>query len=278
MTISSELTKLNTNLTNAYTAVSGKGGTLPQAQNFDNLATAISSIPSGGTPTLITKSITVNGTYNASSDNADGYSSVTVNVSGGGSGTTDVPLTRISDDNGNEIGTWYMNFEDANGNVFKVILLDAQYRNASTQWCSSTTVVTNMPLYSGLKMANVWEAKETATQNTRFILNYCYAGRYTSTSCSHCRSQSFTIDGTTYYGQLPNCLEVAYLAKHYNEFDSLDTSASSHSSTNFSSNRGIWSSSQSTRSNGWNIYSNGAISTNSKTANYFACPVLEIPA
>ena len=48
MTIASELTKLNTNLTNSYTAVSGKGGTLPSAQNFDNLATAISSIPSGG--------------------------------------------------------------------------------------------------------------------------------------------------------------------------------------------------------------------------------------
>lgn len=36
---------------------------------------------------LISKSITSNGTYNASSDNADGYSSVTVNVSGGGGGT-----------------------------------------------------------------------------------------------------------------------------------------------------------------------------------------------
>lgn len=33
---------------------------------------------------LIEKSITQNGTYNASSDSADGYSSVTVNVSGGG--------------------------------------------------------------------------------------------------------------------------------------------------------------------------------------------------
>lgn len=33
---------------------------------------------------LATKTITANGTYNASSDNADGYSSVTVNVSGGG--------------------------------------------------------------------------------------------------------------------------------------------------------------------------------------------------
>lgn len=34
----------------------------------------------GGSPTLITKSITANGTYDAEDDNADGYSSVTVNV------------------------------------------------------------------------------------------------------------------------------------------------------------------------------------------------------
>ena len=39
-------------------------------------------LPSGGgsSATLVTKTITANGTYNASSDNADGYSSVTVNV------------------------------------------------------------------------------------------------------------------------------------------------------------------------------------------------------
>ena len=37
----------------------------------------------GGDPVLVTKSITENGTYNASSDNAEGYSSVTVNVAGG---------------------------------------------------------------------------------------------------------------------------------------------------------------------------------------------------
>lgn len=39
---------------------------------------------SGGGSTLITKSITQNGTYNAQDDSADGYSQVTVNVSGGG--------------------------------------------------------------------------------------------------------------------------------------------------------------------------------------------------
>jgi hypothetical protein len=237
------------------------------ASDISTTSTALSDIKQA----IIDKGVTPSG-------NITTYATAIAQISGGGgSGTTDVELTRFKDDNNNEIGTWYMNFEDDNGNVYKVILLDAQYRKASTQWCSGTTAVTNMPLYSGLKTANVWEAKETATQNTRFILNYCSAGGYTSTSCSHCRSQSFTIDGTTYYGQLPNCLEVVYLAKHYNEFDSLDTSASSHSSTNFSSDRGIWSSNQSTRFNGWNMYSSGSMGTNSKTASYFACPVLEIP-
>lgn len=38
----------------------------------------------GGGSTLITKTITTNGTYTAEDDNADGYSEVTVDVSGGG--------------------------------------------------------------------------------------------------------------------------------------------------------------------------------------------------
>lgn len=41
----------------------------------------------GTTPVLVTKTITQNGAYNASDDNADGYSEVTVAVSGGGGAT-----------------------------------------------------------------------------------------------------------------------------------------------------------------------------------------------
>lgn len=44
----------------------------------------------GGGAVLITKNITENGTYNASSDNADGYSSVNVSVSGGGSASLEL--------------------------------------------------------------------------------------------------------------------------------------------------------------------------------------------
>lgn len=233
----------------------------------------IGTLESGITPSG-TLNVTQNGTYDVTN-----YANANVNVSGGGggSGTTDVPLTRISDDNGNEIGTWYMNFEDGSNNLYKIVLLDAQYRNRNTIWCYDTNTVTNMPAYNDLKNSNVWEAKETATQNTQLILDYCSAGGFTSTACTHCRSQSFIINGTTYYGQFPNFIEIAYLAKHYNEFDSLDTSASSNFWTNFSSARSIWSSSQYGSSFGWYLNAGGYVDTSSKVGNNFACPVLEIP-
>lgn len=48
-------------------------------------------------PILITKQIMQNGTYNAASDDADGYSSITVSVSGGGSFTPTFSETLICD-------------------------------------------------------------------------------------------------------------------------------------------------------------------------------------
>ena len=58
-------------------AIQGKdsGGQM----TVDEMPTRIANIPSGG-GTLIPKTITENGVYNASSDNADGYDVVTVSV------------------------------------------------------------------------------------------------------------------------------------------------------------------------------------------------------
>lgn len=245
MSIASAITAAQGKIANAYTAISEKGGTLPATQNLSNIPTAISSIPSGG-----------------------------------GSGTTNVELTRFKDDTNIEIGTHYMNFEDGSGNVFKIILLDAQYRNSSTYWCSSHNTVTNMPLYYNLASSNVWEASETATTNTQLILDYCTAGGYTSTACSHCRSKLFTIGGTIYYGQLPNFLEVSYIARNYNSFDAMDTSASSQSSLNFLSARAIWSSNQYSTGYSWSLGTSGLMNggANKSATLLFACPVLEIPA
>lgn len=47
MTIASEITKLQTNLSNSYTACGNKEATIPANQNFDNLADCINSIKRG---------------------------------------------------------------------------------------------------------------------------------------------------------------------------------------------------------------------------------------
>ncbi len=306
MTISEKLITISSALQSIEQSIINKGQT--PTGNITTYATAIDNIPSGGGgSTLITKSITQNGTYNASSDNADGYSSVTVNVStvtptgtisitSNGtydvtnyasanvnvSGSTpnftiEVPLARFSDDTNTEIGTHYMNFVDANNNKYKVILLDARYRNSSAQWCSNTSAVTGLPDYGTLAPTNPWEAKETATQNTQLILDFCSANGYTSTACTHCRGKSFVVDGVTYYGQLPSSVEILYLARHYTQFDALDDSGSGHSSKMFGTSRTIWSSTQINRTTGARLNSGGALNSTTKTSNLFVAPVLEIP-
>lgn len=71
----------DTSLTAVANAIRTKGGTSASLSFPDGFATAIGNIPTGGTqPTLITKSISANGTYDAEDDSADGYSEVTVAV------------------------------------------------------------------------------------------------------------------------------------------------------------------------------------------------------
>lgn len=70
----------DTSLTSIANAIRTKGGTSASLSFPDGFVSAIQNIPTGGGSTLITKSIDENGTYAASSDNADGYSSVTVAV------------------------------------------------------------------------------------------------------------------------------------------------------------------------------------------------------
>ena len=70
----------DTNLSAIADAIRTKGGTSSGMSFPNGFVNAIGNIPTGEQPTLITKSISANGTYSASSDNADGYSSVTVSV------------------------------------------------------------------------------------------------------------------------------------------------------------------------------------------------------
>ena len=77
-TIAQNLTRLANAKEAIAEAIEEKGVMLEEGDGFEDFADAISSIAAN----LTTKTITENGTYNASSDNTDGYSTVTVNVEG----------------------------------------------------------------------------------------------------------------------------------------------------------------------------------------------------
>lgn len=93
MSIQSEITRISGNVADALTAIVAKGVTVPQGANSDDLADLIGSIASD----LTTKTITLNGSYSAQDDNADGYSAVTVNVANGAS------MTEVANTYGTEL-------------------------------------------------------------------------------------------------------------------------------------------------------------------------------
>ena len=80
MTIASAIQAKQQQVADSYTAVSNKGGTLPATQNLTNLATTISTIPTGSSPVIT--SLNVTPTTSAQTINApsgtDGYSPVKV--------------------------------------------------------------------------------------------------------------------------------------------------------------------------------------------------------
>lgn len=228
-------------------------------------------------PVLGTKTITSNDTYTAASDYLDGFSSVTVDVPSAPTKKYNL-LDRVKDDSNNEIGTVSGFFTDANNVEYAVVCLDAQYRLEKGTYCSDTIhVITGLPVYD-ITTWGPWEAKETATFNTQKIIDYCSSSGATSGACSHCRSKSFTIDGTTYYGQLPNMIELNDIIRNHTALDTADPTASSYSSVNFISDISIgwWSSSQSVGPAAWCGYA-GSFFADDKDMKFGAAPVLEIP-
>ena len=193
-----------------------------------------------------------------------------------GSGGKYSALQRIKDDSNNEIGTVSGFFTDSADNEYAVVCLDAQYRLLQGSYCDYIdTAVTDLPEYGTW---GLWEAKETATHNTQKILDFCASKSATSSACSHCRSKSFVIDGVTYYGQLPNFLELVDICKNYTAIQAADTSVSQYSALGFprTSDR-VWCSTQRNRYACWSIVNEGSAAISNKAANGFVAPVLEIP-
>lgn len=184
----------------------------------------------------------------------------------------------ITADNGDPVGVVCGFTTDSNGIQYAVVCLCAAYRIDGKKWCSRLAVVT------GLEQLLNWnpsclESVNTATENTQLILDYCSANNYTSEACNHCRSNSFIIEGNTYYGQLPTIKEVISIRMEKGNIDNLDVTVEDYSQNSFSSVKNIVSSSQRDASSIWysDGYSDYLISTSAKNATNFICPVIELP-
>ena len=265
----SDLTNLTANLATTKTAMYNRlvaqGDTTIQANA--PMTTYMNHFQNLVQKSLVTLNVTENGTYTATSSLISGYGTITVNVPSGGTPTHKKYslLDRVYSDANAAIGTVSGFFTDKNDVEYAVVCLDATYRNSSAQWASAEENVTNMPLYDNW---TIWEAPETATENTTLIL-----ASETSSACTHCRSKSFTIGGVTYYGQLPNIIELVDIARHRTAINAADTSGGSITIKTYNN---YWSSNQFNSNGGWFITS-GGIAFNNKTTDYYVCPVLEIP-
>ena len=77
MSIADKLSKLQTDVTNAYSSIESKGGTIPANKNTQNLASAIDTITGGGGTTAYTVTFNSNGgSAVASQQIVEGYTAV----------------------------------------------------------------------------------------------------------------------------------------------------------------------------------------------------------
>lgn len=203
---------------------------------------------------------------------------------GGGSSGKYQLFERIKDDTNTEIGTVSGFFKDENDTEYAVICLDSTYRASPKKYLSNGSVsVTDLPIYSGngdfiSLINNVYT--NTATYNTQKILDFCTAQGYTSTACEHCRSKSFTIDGVTYYGQLPNLCELFQIAKNHIRLSTLDPteSGATHPLLTFPSSNILGSDQGQATGNSSVLYISGVVNLNyTKTVSAAVYPILELP-
>lgn len=187
-------------------------------------------------------------------------------------------LDRVKDDSNNEIGTVSGFFTDANDVEYAVVCLDAQYRKSNEsgeQLINSAGYITNLGTYTS---QDLYRTKKSSTYNTQAVLDYCTANGYSSNGCTYCRSLSFTIDGTTYYGQYPNIIELLDMVKITPELNRLDITASTYSNKIFN-NKSLQSSNEGSDYNMWTITYDGEIRNQSFKwwESGMLVPVLEIP-
>ena len=270
-TLTSQLAAMKQTMVDRLTAqgISGVTTSTPMQNIVDDFATLRAL-------DYDTTTITENGTYVASG-NKTGFNNFVVNVPSGGPASHKKYklLDRVYEDiNGDAIGTVVGFHYDANDVEYAIVALNAVYRLAQGQYLSTNTAVANLPNYEN---GNVFGAKETATFNCDKILAQATTSGITSTAVSHCRSQTFTIAGGSYAGQLPTIMELLLVMQWRAEVNTADPTATANPTLVVPNNQNMWSSTQCNNSYSWYLNSGGTVVRIQRDYNYFVLPILEIP-
>ena len=184
-----------------------------------NLSDAVHTLASGygGSATLITKTITENGTYSAEDDSADGYSSVTVNVpTGGGASSwtkvaeTSYQVSTTSTSTGT-VATWETGHSEiwTSDKIVYVRVRDTAGKRAGYFYGSDTFIVNVSPLWGTTSTTTMVRYAITYTSDSKYRViasnNTNGYGVYADTLYSdggikirerYNSSSSLTIDGT----------------------------------------------------------------------------------
>jgi len=231
-----------------------------------NVAAVTSSIDANITAGNIKKDVTILG--------------VTGSYEGGGSGGKYQFLQRVKDDTNTEIGTVVGFRKDSSNNEYAVVCLDARFR--SDQWfllLSSGVDVEGLDNYS---YAEIFNAPETATKNCDLIIATATAQSLTCDAVTECRSHSFTINNTTYYGQLPSMSELVMIMSCVDQVNSVDPDKDNPTYEYYllAATGQYWSSTQNSPANAWRIRSSATSPVQAYTkssANSAITPILELP-
>lgn len=165
----------------------------------------LTDVSGSGTGTLVTKSIAANGSYEASNDNADGYSSVSVNVPNG------ISITEVANTTGTTaviVGTEVSGDSSATLTT-KTITVNGTYNASSDNADGYSQVVVNVPTSGGGSTPSATQHTihlEFADETTTDILMY-YDDSFISSTITSTVPDKYgqktivlaSLDGTSWY-------------------------------------------------------------------------------
>lgn len=224
----------------------------------------------GGVQPTGTITINNNGTYDVTN-----YAVTDVRVSS--TPTEKYPLfSRVKDDTNTDIGVVGAHFTDANNQKYAAVVLLSPAAYFAPTKLSSANTTPDAGATTRYNDLSVFSTNITATQNTTALYNKFITLTNPTTVLTDVRTINYTIENTTYYGQLPNLLEMIDIIRNKQQIETeIGSSVLSYTSLYWTSTVHGGSSSGQFYLNGTTGYIQSSTTANTTLKSLIA--ILEIP-